>query len=113
MDKVAVEFIEQSVVRIEKNTPKSTKCLDQLSNEQVWMQPNEASNSIGNIMLHLCGNIRQYAISALGNQPDIRERDKEFSATGGHTKEGLLKRLVDTLQEAIEIIRKTDEIGLL
>jgi uncharacterized damage-inducible protein DinB len=113
MNKVAVEFIEQSISRIEKNTPKLTKCLDQLSNEQVWMRPNEASNSIGNIVLHLCGNIRQYAISALGNQPDIRERDKEFSATSGYAKEELLKKLVDTLQEAIAIIRNTDEVGLL
>jgi len=113
MDKVAAEFIEQSIFRIEKNTPKITKCLDQLTDEQVWMRPNEASNSIGNIVLHLCGNIRQYSISALGNQPDIRERDKEFSATSGYTKEELLKKLVDTLQEAIEIIRNTDEVSLL
>lgn len=113
MESITKEFIEQSIFRIEKNTPKIIKCLDQLREEQVWMRPNEVSNSIGNIILHLCGNIRQYAISALGSRQDIRERDKEFSATGGFTKEQLIKKLVDTLAEAIDIMRSTDEVRLL
>ena len=113
MSPIATEFIEQSIYRIEKNTPKIIKCLDQLTEDQVWMRPNEVSNSIGNILLHLCGNIRQYAISALGDQADIRERDKEFSAQGGHTKEQLLKKLSDTLQEAITVMRTTDEVRLM
>jgi uncharacterized damage-inducible protein DinB len=113
MNPIANEFIEQSIYRLEKNTPKIIKCLDQLTEDQVWMRPNEASNSIGNILLHLCGNIRQYAISALGGQEDIRERDKEFSAQGGSTKEQLLKKLNATLQEAIAVMRTTDEVHLI
>lgn len=113
MDPIAKEFIEQSIYRIEKNTPKIIKCLDQLTDEQVWMRPNEASNSIGNILLHLCGNIRQYAISALGDQPDVRDRDKEFSQRNGFSKEQLLKKLNDTLQEAIAVMRNTDEVRLM
>jgi uncharacterized damage-inducible protein DinB len=113
MTSIANEFIEQSIYRIEKNTPKIIKCLDQLTEEQIWMRPNEASNSIGNILLHLCGNIRQYAISALGDQPDIRERDKEFSTEGGYNKEELLKKLTGTLNEAINIMRNVDEVRLM
>ena len=113
MDPIANEFIEQSIFRVEKNTPKIIKCLDQLTEDQVWMRPNEVSNSIGNILLHLCGNIRQYAISALGAREDIRERDKEFSAQGGYTKEQLLRKLNDTLQEAIAVMRTTDEVRLM
>jgi len=113
MDAIAKEFIEQSIYRIEKNTPKIIKCLDQLTDEQIWMRPNEASNSIGNILLHLCGNIRQYAISALGDQHDVRERDKEFSQRSGFTKEQLLKKLSVTLQEAIAVMRNTDEVRLM
>jgi len=113
MDKVASEFIDQSISRIEKNTPKITKCLDQLTEEQIWMRPNEASNSIGNIILHLCGNIRQYAISALGDQTDVRERDKEFSAREGYTKLQLLTKLTETLSEAIAIMRSVDDVKLL
>lgn len=113
MTNVANEFIEQSIFRIEKNTPKIIKCLDQLTEDQVWMRPNEVSNSIANILLHLCGNIRQYVLSALGNEEDIRERDKEFSTRSGLSKEQLLKKLSDTVQEAIAVIKNTDEVNLL
>jgi uncharacterized damage-inducible protein DinB len=113
MNNITKEFIDQAISVIEKNTPKITKCLDQLTEEQIWLRPNEASNSIGNILLHLCGNIRQYIISALGNQPDIRERDKEFSARDGYNKEALQNKLMTTLEQAVNIIRNIDENRLL
>jgi uncharacterized damage-inducible protein DinB len=114
MNTIAQEFIEQSVSIVEKkNTPKIIKCLDQLSEEQIWLRPNKASNSIGNILLHLCGNIRQYVISGLGDQPDIRERDKEFSIQGGYNKEELLAKLNDTLIHAINVMRNADEVRLM
>jgi len=113
MNTIANEFIEQSIYRIEKNTPKIIKCLDQLTEEQIWLRPNKASNSIGNILLHLCGNITQYVISALGDQPDIRERDKEFSTEGGYNKGELLAKLAGTLARAIAVIRNADEVRLM
>jgi uncharacterized damage-inducible protein DinB len=113
MNNIAQEFINQSVFRIEENTPKIIKCLAGLSDEQIWLRPNEASNSLGNILLHLCGNIRQYIISALGNKPDLRERDKEFSAKEGYDKEELLNKLTSTLDEAINTIKTADESRLL
>jgi uncharacterized damage-inducible protein DinB len=114
MNTIAQEFIEQSISVIEKkNSPKIIKCLDQLSEEQIWVRPNEASNSIGNLLLHLCGNIRQYIIAALGDQPDVRERDREFSARESCTKEELLNKLATTVQQAVNIIKNTDEARLL
>lgn len=113
MNIVAQEFIKQTIFRIQENTPKIIKCLDELSEDQIWRRPNEASNSIGNMILHLCGNIRQYIISALGDQPDIRERDKEFSAKGGHNKEELQNKLTSTVEEAINTIKNIDENRLL
>jgi uncharacterized damage-inducible protein DinB len=94
------EFVDQSIHRISENTTKITTCLDELEEADVWKRPNEHSNSVGNILLHLCGNIRQYAISSLGNVEDIRERDKEFSAGGGYSKSELLKKLITTVEEA-------------
>jgi uncharacterized damage-inducible protein DinB len=114
MNTIGQEFVEQCISIIEKkSTPKIIKCLDQLSEEQIWMRPNKASNSIGNILLHLCGNIRQYVISGLGDQPDIRERDKEFSTQEGYTKQELLIKLSDTVNQAITIIRNADEVKLM
>ncbi|MFI5128367.1 MAG: DinB family protein [Chitinophagales bacterium] len=114
MNTIAQEFVEQCISIVEtKNTPKIIKCLDQLTEEQIWIRPNKASNSIGNILLHLCGNIRQYVISGLGDQPDLRERDLEFSTQGGSNKVALLAKLKDTLTQAIYVIRKTDEVSLM
>lgn len=109
----AEEFRKECVYRMEENTPRIYKCLAELTEEEVWARPNEASNSIGNIILHLCGNIRQYAISSLGNKPDTRERDGEFAARNMGTKQDLLAKLSVTVQEAIETIKNTDESGLL
>ena len=105
----AKEFIEQSIYRIEENTHRIIKCLREIDEIEIWKFPNDNSNSIGNLILHLCGNIRQYAISALGEIKDIRERDKEFSTKPGHTKSELLNELSHTISEAVGIIENIDE----
>lgn len=107
------EFIAQAIHRIDENTPKLTACIQELEEREIWKRPNQHSNSVGNIILHLCGNITQYAISSLGNTKDVRERDKEFSAEGGYTKSELLKKLTDTLDKAKNIIQNTSESELL
>lgn len=60
--------------------PKIRRCLETLSDEDVWWRPNADSNSIGNLVLHLAGNIRQWIVSGVGGRPDLRERAKEFAA---------------------------------
>ena len=107
------EFIDQSITRIDENTQKLITCLDELEEAETWKRPNQHSNSVGNIILHLCGNMRQYAISSLGNIKDTRERDKEFSAAGGYSKSELLKKLSDTLEQAKNIIKDISEKELL
>lgn len=107
------EFIEQAVFRLNEFTPKIERCLDELTPEEVWKRPNESSNSVGNLILHLCGNITQYIISSLGGQDDIRERDKEFEMRGGYTKTELLEKLMLTVDQAVEVIRNMDDESLL
>ena len=58
--------------------PKIERCLEKLTDEQIWWRANEESNSIGNLILHLCGNARQWIICGVGSQPDNRNRDSEF-----------------------------------
>ena len=113
MTKQGKEFINQCILRMEENTPKIFVCLEELNEKEIWKRPNNASNSIGNIILHLCGNIRQYAISSLGNLPDARERDKEFSAHGGVTKNELKEKFESTLKQAIEVFKNISEEELL
>lgn len=62
--------------------PRIKNCLGRLTEDQIWWRPNEASNSIGNLVLHLCGNVRQWIISGVGSQEDVRRRSEEFNATG-------------------------------
>lgn len=112
-DKLIQEFSEQSILRIDENTDKIFKCLDTLSEQEVWKQPNDVSNSIGNLVLHLCGNIRQYAISSLGDMEDVRERDKEFDPEIKLPKTELTSRLKHVADEAKTVIENVDQDNLL
>jgi uncharacterized damage-inducible protein DinB len=99
------EFISQSVFRLNENTPRIKKCFDEMTEEELWQRPNDVSNSAGNLVLHLCGNITQYIISALGNNEDIRARDEEFAARGGMGKAELFKKLEDTVAKATAVMK--------
>ncbi|HTS49077.1 MAG TPA: DUF1572 family protein [Bryobacteraceae bacterium] len=80
-------------------------CVGRLSPEQVWTRNSDNQNAVGNIVLHLCGNIRQWIISGVGGQPDIRDRDAEFSARGGLQPAELAAKLKATVSEAAGVIR--------
>ncbi len=101
------EFSSQCILRMEENVARIDKCFQGLSEAEVWHRPNCQLVSIANLVLHLCGNITQYAISSLGGAPDKRARDLEFSATGGYTKEELMDKLHKTVDLAIKTIRQT------
>lgn len=94
------ELIWNSGYRMKESLRMIKICLNQLSEEQIWQKPNESSNSIANLILHLCGNITQYGISSIKNLEDNRQRDEEFSTTSGYTKAELIKMLEDTIDEA-------------
>ena len=110
---VTKEFIEQSIRRFEENTPKIEKCLAELTEDELWQRPNPSSNSTGNIILHLCGNITQYVLSSLGNTEDKRERDKEFSSTRVLQKAELMDKLKTTVTAAVKIMRSLDNDAML
>ncbi len=112
MDALVHQFIEQSVYYIGLNPPRIRKCLSLLDENQIWIKPNEQSNSIGNLILHLCGNITQYVLSGLGGLKDERMRDREFTAKGGLTKAELLNKMEAVTDKAVAIIRAMDEKSL-
>ncbi len=76
---------------------KIATAIEPLADEQIWWRPNPASNSIGNLLAHLDGNLSQWVISGLGGSAYERHRDAEFAATGAVTKEELLGRLRATV----------------
>ena len=110
---ISSEFIKQSNYFLSLNPPRIEKCLRQLSEIEVWQKPNANTNSIGNLILHLCGNITQYIHSSLGKEDDIRERDFEFSTKRGYTKKELLEKIESVTNKAIQIITAASEEDLL
>jgi uncharacterized damage-inducible protein DinB len=90
----------------ERFLPRIIECLGHLSEEEIWWRPNEASNSVGNLVLHLCGNMRQWIISGLGGAADIRERDKEFSERGPIARGELREELQQTVRQACAVLAR-------
>ena len=88
----------------ERYLPRITNCLDQLSDEQIWWRPNDASNSIGNLVLHICGNMRQWIISGLGGAADLRQRDREFAEHGPIPASVLRDKFQQTVAEACGVL---------
>ena len=96
----------------ERYLPRIVGCLEQLSDEEIWWRPNEASNSIGNLVLHVCGNMRQWIISGLGGAADLRERDKEFAERRPVARKALLGRFQQTVSEAGVVMARLESAAL-
>jgi hypothetical protein len=75
-----------------------------LTLDQIWWRPNDASNSIGNLMLHLAGNVRQWIVGGVGRQSMTRDRDLEFSTREPRSVEDLTAILRSALDDACAII---------
>lgn len=88
--------------------PKVERCLELLTDDQIWWRANSQSNSIGNLLLHLSGNVRQWIVCSLGGAPDERDRDSEFAERRIIPRDELLARLKQTLSEADATLAKFD-----
>ncbi|HEY6465014.1 MAG TPA: DUF1572 family protein [Candidatus Acidoferrales bacterium] len=84
--------------------PKMCDSLELLSDDEIWWRANDASNSLGNLILHLCGNMRQWIVSGLGGAEDIRQRDLEFSEQGPIPRAELIEKLRAAVREASKVI---------
>ena len=100
MNETGTEFIKRSQYHlVEDFLPKIERCVELLSDEQIWWRPNAESNSVGNLLLHLSGNARQWIVCGLGDAPDQRDRDAEFAQREVITREDLLFRLKQTIRD--------------
>jgi uncharacterized damage-inducible protein DinB len=103
-DSLAKTFLDFSARKLRQLASGIEKCLDQLDEEQVWARGGENENAIGNLALHLCGNVRQWIIAGVGGLPDIRRRDAEFEARGGLGIPELSQKLRTTVADASAIL---------
>jgi uncharacterized damage-inducible protein DinB len=103
------EFVEASRVFLREDyLPKLLHCVEQLSDEDLWWRPNEVSNSVGNLVLHLCGNVRQWIVSSVGGAEFKRDRDAEFAARGPVPKSDLIANLKLALSEVDATLAKLE-----
>lgn len=86
--------------------PRLRKAVEPLSQEQIWWRPNDASNSIGNLILHLNGNVWQWLVASFNRLKDERDRPAEFNATGDLSADNLLGRLEQTMNEASKVLAR-------
>lgn len=105
MDAVALAFLEKSRSLISSDyLPKIERCLDHLSDADIWWRPNEASNSIGNLILHLCGNVTMWIIGGVGALPFERHRQLEFDERRKIPSAELRRRLRGVVEHADEVM---------
>jgi len=103
--KVSADQLLQQIGRIEV-------CLDKLNDDQIWARGGANENAVGNLLLHLNGNVRQWIVASLGGASFERDRDNEFAARGGMTSAELLGKLRGTIEEAAQVIARltTDQL---
>ena len=93
--------------------PKLRTSVATLGEEGLWWRPNETSNSAGNLLLHLRGNVTQWIIGGVGGRAFDRRRDDEFAARNGGSSAELLEALAETVRTACEIIDRQTDASLL
>jgi uncharacterized damage-inducible protein DinB len=114
MSSLAGSFLERTRYYLTVEYPtKIRQAVEAMPPDRLWWRPNESANSVGNLLLHLSGNVRQWIISGVGRGADVRKRNLEFAARGGANTAGMLDMLDATLREADAVIRALTPTELL
>ena len=110
---LAAAFLDRSRAYLRGDyLPKIERALDAMSEADVWWRPNDASNSAGNLLLHLAGNVRQWVVAGLGSAPDTRDRPAEFAARGPVPKAEALEQLRAAVDDACAVLARLDADAL-
>jgi uncharacterized damage-inducible protein DinB len=92
--------INETSDELDEALRKIKHCVNQLTDDQVWWRPSESMNSVANLLLHLCGNLRQWIVSGVGGTADIRERQKEFDQRGSTPRTELMQQMESAVADA-------------
>ncbi len=103
------DFTGCAAAKLEQNLGQVLRCARLLSDGELWQRVNAHTNSVGNLILHLTGNVRQWIGSGLGGEPFARDRPAEFAARGAASRAELLGKLEETVQQAIGLVRAAGE----
>jgi hypothetical protein len=113
-DDFGKRYIEWCRFRLmEPYWPRVERCVAELSEEEVWWREHETNNSIGNLVLHLTGNLGQFILSGIGGMEDKRDKEREFLERQRTPKVDLIQGLKQALFEADETLSRLDASRLL
>jgi len=107
------ETTDQAISCLRYGCGKIEHCLNQLDDQQIWWRPAEDMNSIGNLLLHLAGNLRQWVVSGVGDAVDTRQRQLEFDERRLIPKSEVWRRLADVVDEATTALQSASAEELL
>jgi len=99
------DFLTTAADKLAENLGRIESCLSELPPHLLWARGSENENAVGNLVLHLDGNVRQWILSGIGGQADTRDRPGEFSARTGADASILFAKLQGTVAEAVDLIR--------
>ena len=102
---VETEFLTFSAEKLLQLMSRIDSCVQKLTPEQIWMRADANQNAVGNLLLHLNGNVRQWILHGVGGEADMRARDAEFAAKDGAGATELLARLRATVEETAALLR--------
>ena len=112
-DNIALAFLERSQQQVDQARSRIDHCLGQLQDEDIWWTPREGINSIGIIIQHLMGNLRQWALSGIGGEPDRRDRPSEFRIARQTPKGELQSAFSDLLERVKDVYSQVGNAELL
>lgn len=114
MSDISTLFLSKSREYLtESYLPKIERALNAMSDDDMWWRPNEASNSIANLLLHMTGSIRYWVASVAGGAPSDRVREQEFKARAGQSRQELIDELAKAVRQADEVLAQLTEAQLL
>jgi uncharacterized damage-inducible protein DinB len=93
-------FLDYSAGKLRQMAGRIETCVNGLAADQIWARSSDNENAIGNLVLHLSGNVRQWIVAGVGGRADTRQRDAEFAARGGSSGTELVAGLKATVEEA-------------
>ena len=106
-------FLDVARRQLAERADRIGHCVGQLDDAQLWWRPQESMNSVANILLHLCGNLRQWIVSGVGGEPDVRDRPGEFSERRAIPRAELLGRFRAVVAQVDAVLAEFDEGRLL
>src|ERR1700734_775741 len=101
---VADNFLDYAAKRLHQSQKSIAGCLDKLTDDQMWHRGGDHENSVANLLLHLEGNMRQWILHGIADQPDIRQRDEEFTLIPSTNSAEARARFNATLDESARVI---------